>query len=470
MSARSEGISLGVALAACVVCGCAPSAFDELSGGKRQQGDPSQIEEEDSGEDEESSLDAESPAELEPDAAPAPPRDAGMDASREEAGATDAADVPGPKDAGSPRDAGPSACSNSMSVRPLRAGATATELARLKRPDTITTRTLGPTVQLATNRIWAFSTLGLKTPEARPLDRPANFPSSARDGTSTPWTLSTPTSDWSLSENLDARGVPSSLLTLTASEQAAGQQVGDLTSVYVASLLRDPAQPNSAIGFAKKVIGIFVPFTESWLVTLSSGSNVAVRGSAPLFQAPDPLYGHAAVRDGDYFKLFACTPAAAGTPLESAYPCTVARVPVARVGERAAYEFYTRDTFGAGVWAAEAARSAAVVNATAYAVSLSFNEYLQQFLMVYGQPGSSDVALRSAPAPEGPWSEPVLVKQSKGLYWDNLDTREQESLAQNCGKRIIVSTWAPQDGMPLPDGGGVLPSVGDVVLSAIDLQ
>jgi hypothetical protein len=90
--------------------------------------------------------------------------------------------------------------------------------------------------------------------------------------------------------------------------------------------------------------------------------------------------------------------------------------------------------------------------------------------MVYGAIFKNEVALRSAPAPEGPWSEPVLVKQTPGRYWFNFNTREHESLAQSCGQRIFVSAWSPQDGAPLPDGSQPLPSVGDVLLSAIDLE
>jgi hypothetical protein len=106
-----------------------------------------------------------------------------------------------------------------------------------------------------------------------------------------------------------------------------------------------------------------------------------------------------------------------------------------------------------------------VVNATDYAFSVSFNEYLHQFLMVHGTQTGNSVTLRSASLPEGPWSEPVIVKQSVPPYWFNFNTREHESLAQHCGKRILISTWSPLDG-----ANGAYPTVGDVLLSAIDLQ
>jgi hypothetical protein len=122
------------------------------------------------------------------------------------------------------------------------------------------------------------------------------------------------------------------------------------------------------------------------------------------------------------------------------------------------------------MWTSDVTRAAAVVNANEFAVSVSFNEYLQRFLMVYGEPNSNDVALRVAPSPEGPWSPRILVKQAPGRYWFNFNTREQPSLAQDCGKRVIITTWTPQDGMMLPDGGAVWPTMGEVVLSSIALQ
>lgn len=465
--ARENLSSLTAIVAATWLCACAPSQFDGLSGGRRmhQEGEPSaQAGDAESEGEADADGEALSDAEAEADASSA--MDAGMDAAGpiSEAGPSSE-----PSDAGSDAraadaEAGSPTCPRSTG---FAAAPMAIELARLKPPSSVASRTAGPSVQLATTRIWTFENLRLSptVSDTRPAARPGNFPSSARDGTSTPWTRSTPTSDWSLSENLDAQGLPVPHLQLFSAEQANGEFV----SLMVTSLVRDPNQANSALGFAKKTIGWQSP-SESWLVTLSSGSNMATRGAAPVFQAPEPIFGHALVRHGDYFKLFACPGAPAGTPAASAHPCLVARVPLARVGERAAYEFFTRDAFGSGTWTSDVARAAAVVNATEFALSVSYNEYLQRFLMVYGEPASNDVALRVAPAPEGPWSDRILVKQSPGRYWPNLNAREQPSLSQDCGKRVIVTTWLPLDGMTLPDGGLGWPSVGEVVLNAIDLQ
>jgi hypothetical protein len=449
---------LFVALAACL-----PSKFDGLSGGdgrEAQEEDDASVIAADGGMDAdepESELDAEEPGEEREEAAV----EGGL-----EAGAGSDAGASGPSDAGNDAairvDGG--ACMSSSSARPLRASAEAIELARLSTPGGVVTRILGPTVQLASARIWTFDSLRLSIPDTRPAQRPTNYPSSARDGASTPWTKLTKSNEWRLSELLDARGLPESLLTLNAAEQS----LSDVT-LFVAALLRDPAQPNNAFGFAKQSIGFFAPVSRVWLVNLTSGAATATRAAAPLFVAPEPLFGHAAVRHGTYFKLFACSDGAADAGTDSANPCQLARVPLARVAERAAYEFYTRDTFGTPGWSSDISSAAPVVNATSFAVSVSFNAYLQQFLMVYGQNAGNGVTLRSAPAPEGPWSDPVTVKQVVAPGWFNLNTREHESLVQDCGKRIIISTWSPRDGV-LPDGGPSFPTTGDVVLSSIELQ
>jgi hypothetical protein len=350
--------------------------------------------------------------------------------------------------------AGGAPCTNSTSARPLRVPTRAVELARLRSPSGVSHRYLGPTVPIGTSRLWIFNLVALSTPDTRPADRPLNYPSSARDGASMPW-KSGPTGDWQLSENLDNRGMPTPVLLLNAAEQAGGN-----VSISISSLLRDPSQANEAVGFAGKSAG-FDAANEMWFVRLTSGSNTASRGAEPLFKAPEPLFGQASVRDGDFFKLFACT---GGGPSDAPYPCRVARVPVARVSERAAYQFYARDTLGTGEWTTDSLRAAPIVSASNSDISVSFNPYLQQFLMVYGMPEVSSVFLRTASAPEGPWSEPVQVEQPSSSVWYSYTTREHESLAQNCGKRIVISTW-----VALTTANG-LPSSGDVVLSAIDLQ
>ncbi|HTV25506.1 MAG TPA: DUF4185 domain-containing protein [Polyangiaceae bacterium] len=456
---------LAALFAASLLAGCAPSKFDGLTGGRvREQDDPNLAGDAESTAGE---LDADrEPSDAEPEHEAEPDAPEGMDAGDANA----AAPPGGPSDAGQDArvldaEAGGALCARNSTT--FGAAAMAIELVRLKPPASVATRTAGPSVQLATTRIWTFESLRLSSTiaDVRPAARPGNYPSSARDGTSTPWTPSAPTSVWELSEHLDAQGLPISHIPLLTAEQPNGE----FLTLMIASLVRDPNQANVALGFVKKASG-WQPFSESWLVTVSSGGNMATRGSAPVFQAPDPIFGHTLVRHGDYFKAFACPGTAAGTPAESAHPCLVARVPLARLGERAAYEFYARDAAGNGAWTSDVARAVAVVQATEFAVSVSFNDYLQRFLLVYGEPSSNDVALRVAPAPEGPWSERVRVRQAPGRYWPHFNAREQPSLAQNCGKRVIITSWLPLDGMSLPDGGAVFPTTGDVVLSAIDLE
>jgi hypothetical protein len=42
-------------------------------------------------------------------------------------------------------------------------------------------------------------------------------------------------------------------------------------------------------------------------------------------------------------------------------------------------------------------------------LNVSWNDYLQKYVAVYNHPLSGDVMMRTAPAPEGPWSAEVMA-------------------------------------------------------------
>lgn len=456
--ARGDALRL-LALGALLGLGCSPSQFDGLSGGRDGMQAASS---EDAGQDAE----VEEAGASVPDAA-GDELDGGMDGNlvmpddatllgdaHEASFVNEASAGDGSADAGDAQVG----CPEGGPARALRASVV-TEFTRLKPPSAVKTRVLGPSAWLGSKRTWLFGKTILTTPEAMPpAARPDNFPSFARDGASQPWLSPTPTPNWQLQESLEASGTPKLLLPLAAAEQ------GMYVSLFPISLIRDPQRERGGLAFLFKSPGFFQPSNEVWIARLDDSGDTALRNSEALFKAGDPLFGLAAHVGETYVKLLACTfKAASGTQPQS-WPCVVARAPLAGVMQRSAYEVYVVDAQGVGTWSAQFSRATPVLSASDTSASLSWNPYLNKFLIVHGIGFDNKVVLQAAPAVEGPWSERVELPLPKPAMSANLETREHPSIAQRCGQRIFISYWSPTE---VQDGW---PTAGEVVLSTIDLQ
>jgi uncharacterized protein DUF4185 len=84
-------------------------------------------------------------------------------------------------------------------------------------------------------------------------------------------------------------------------------------------------------------------------------------------------------------------------------------VALENVDERSAWTFYA----GNGVWSSELGDAVAVFTGNSIA-SVSWNDYLQQYVAVYNSPLSVNVKMRTAPNPEGPWSREVAAFTALG--------------------------------------------------------
>ncbi|WP_214319683.1 DUF4185 domain-containing protein [Nonomuraea sediminis] len=114
----------------------------------------------------------------------------------------------------------------------------------------------------------------------------------------------------------------------------------------------------------------------------------------------------ALVRRGGYVYLY-------GTPNGRNGAAYLARVPEGSVLDKNAYSYWTGSSWQAGA----DTLAAPVVAAPVAELSVQYNAYTGRWLMTYLQ--GSDIILRSAPAPTGPWSSPGVVASSAdypGLY------------------------------------------------------
>lgn len=141
-----------------------------------------------------------------------------------------------------------------------------------------------------------------------------------------------------------------------------------------------------------------------------------------LFGAGSPLYGASALAAEGFVYLYA-----------GGAPTRLARVPAAWPDDRRQYEFWT----GSG-WSKEAARAAALPD-SGPEVSVRPNAYLGGYLMTYVAPFGREVLARTAPAPEGPWSAPVVLagcQPAGALFYG---AKQHQELAQEGGRRVVLT-------------------------------
>ena len=263
-------------------------------------------------------------------------------------------------------------------------------------------------------------------------------PSGLRSATAA-WSL--PGSPLRLQEATDARGAPFQFFPFTAEEAAfneahaapaaccADQSGCDRGAPYchcgagtdcarrVALWPGDPVATAPGEGlayFQKLVIGV-APWdfrhVGDGVVRFAEGDAVARRasvaaGASPLvFSAPEPNFLHAVPGRGaarSFLYVY-------GT-IERG-DCTsdvvVSRVARDRAGERGAYEFWNgRD------WSAALAAARPILSGIAGQLgSVMWDDYLGLYLSAFSDActGGNQLQVRSAPRPEGPWSEPAVV-------------------------------------------------------------
>lgn len=149
---------------------------------------------------------------------------------------------------------------------------------------------------------------------------------------------------------------------------------------------------------------------------------------------PDILFGHeegdwattAAVSDG-WFYLFGCH--------EDGWdrPCRLARAPLDEVQVRTAWRFWDgRD------WSVSMDEAVALFDG-APIMSLSWNQHLQAWIVVYTPPLAGEVHARVSPTLTGPWSRASLLYEVPGDA--PYDGNEHPELAEAQGSQLII-TWS----------------------------
>jgi hypothetical protein len=239
--------------------------------------------------------------------------------------------------------------------------------------------------------------------------------------------LETPTV---LSEPLDARGAPRPLLPFNAEElayNAASGRPDERYALWPTAVL--PIGENGYVLYTRLKIHPGALDHEQVSTGMAFVRQGATQGERlpEIFTVPEPQFHHAAVNDTGVMHLFACSP--------STSRCRVARAPLERMTERAAYEFWT----GAG-WSPDAGRAVEEVPGTTTGFSITYNSYLERFVALESKPFSGRIVLRTAQGPEGPWSEDLFVHDAGAPIHA---TTQHVELAAEAGRRFFFSYYMP---------------------------
>lgn len=134
-----------------------------------------------------------------------------------------------------------------------------------------------------------------------------------------------------------------------------------------------------------------------------------ITGKPPyLFTESDVPFGNARILESDLLYAYGCQ--SKGWTKQ----CQVARVPLGDALDPRVWTYYG----GKIGWTSEASSAVPVIEANDI-MSVAYNRYLGAYLAVYSPPMTNHVMVRTAPRPEGPWSEAVtaFVTRAPHALW-----------------------------------------------------
>ncbi len=237
-------------------------------------------------------------------------------------------------------------------------------------------------------------------------------------------------------ERLDSDGAPTMILVETPAEYAFNQahngnpcQVqpcGARWALWPATIVTDVTN-NQALVFYMLVyalpgsfnfqgIGSSVAIWQDFnQLPQRPAFNPAIVSGHPdlMFNQNQPNFGSAAFITNGTLYVYGC-----GIPSNSTDKgCRLAKVNPASVLDPSAWTYFA----GNGNWSTQISDAVSVFD-DANILSVSWNNYLQQYVAVYSQLFSQNVVMRTSPNPEGPWSREVTafvaMQPSSGNVYD----------------------------------------------------
>ncbi|MDQ7054168.1 MAG: DUF4185 domain-containing protein [candidate division KSB1 bacterium] len=295
-----------------------------------------------------------------------------------------------------------------------------TDLGIVSHPPTVINRDGGFTTLVGGKVLWTFGDTFFNI---RAADG-----SSYRSNTAA---LADPAAPLLLSEPVDSNGTPLPALPFTAEEQAFNDSTGSATdriALWIGGLVAE--NDSTALAFYAKwhVRGALdYRFLGVGTARFTSGSTTGTRDTRLLFSENEPVFVKAFLHEGMVY-LYGSVP---GDGL--AQRQYLARAPMDSARLRAAYRIWNGND-----WDIDVENRAPVFSGASSGVSVAYNRFLQNFTVVYSPPFSNRVLMRTAPRPEGPWSDPlelfIGMEPNAGRY--NRQGLQHPELAQNDGRRF----------------------------------
>ncbi len=265
----------------------------------------------------------------------------------------------------------------------------------------------GYSARVGDRSVWVFGDTGGRTPPGHlgyaNNTSCATVDLDARDGL------------FPLVEHLDEEGYLLEFLPLTAEEQAYEQTHGDPATcedacegvaLWPGPLVHDPERRRVLVMYMKlyqrpgpldiTVVGTSIAVWDEALTGVATRPVVAPGSDEPTLMMRDGEFGlaTAALVVGEDLVAYACD----GEGFDK--PCRVGRVPLAVALSRDAWRFYAGD----GGWVGEPSAAVELFQG-APMMSVHFNDYAGVYIAAYAAPAGNEIEVRTAPTPEGPWSD-----------------------------------------------------------------
>jgi len=255
-------------------------------------------------------------------------------------------------------------------------------------------------------------------------------------------------------ERLDSSGAPEMILPETSAEFTFNQQhnrnpcqvqpCGARWALWPSSIVTDTVN-NRALVFYMVVYALPGSFNFQGIGnSVATWSDFSRQPQRPTFNPPvvtdhpdlmfdqnQPNFGSAAFINSGVLYIYGC-----GIPSNSSDKgCRLAQVDPGSVLNNAAWTYYA----GNGNWSPQLHDAVSVIP-DANILSVSWNDYLQQYVAIYSQLLSNNVMIRTAANPEGPWSgEKNLFTARQPTSGDVYDARAHSEYDLNAGQTVFVT-------------------------------
>jgi hypothetical protein len=314
------------------------------------------------------------------------------------------------------------------SLPPISVGAVR-DVGRVRFPPEVLRRKGGLSAPIGGRSVWVFQdTLAFGRGGTSPMRIDSSWGAVEAAASGGPPTVTGPV--------YDDTGAPAELIPRTSAETGGHWILEPGAAVW------DKARSRALVFYSKR--------REEGREIRRAGSSIAVwpRQDAPaqrpvlrpgaedpslLFDAGEPAWGSGALVVGDWLYAYACEQA----KNRFAIPCLLARAPLDRALDRRAWRFHAR-----GSWVADWRTAAPVVDAGVL-MSVARNGYLGQYVAMYTPILSSQIFVRTADRPEGPWSQEIIIEgipPAVGFPWIASGVGHPE-LARE-GGRVELLTYA----------------------------